>query len=420
VAVDVWGDDGPRRLSEAELRVGAADTMIRERRPIWAQLALPRLSSAEQAWFEGSVDPWDRTEAPRIDTSGVELVLERLGLAAATLDHRERELLDRLPHLYGRGVARVAREVWGRRAYRANDLRFFATVAFHPIEDTDPPSFWTMRMTVGVIRNVVITIRLPDLRWDEESEGFQYAPGEALDVGERFFPVADDLTADDVAEAIGLQQASTARAVSERVAAELRRVERNWRTESRDAGGLRSRGPTDARRVSQMTEQLYRLDRQLSRLLRRLELDGARSDGRSIASDIALRYRFALDELRSLEGNCRLATRAIAQAITTIEQDDRERFHFIAAALASSILVPTLVASIYGANVALPAEGSWRGFIALILFITAFALIGVFSISYALPRESIARMRWLRRRAVRLGAPIVAVTALACGVVAVT
>jgi Mg2+ and Co2+ transporter CorA len=292
-------------------------------------------------------------------------------------------------------------------------------VAFRPIEGADPPSFWTMRMTVGVFRNVVVTVRLPDLRWDDAAEAFEYMPGGPLEVSRRFFPVADDLTADDVAEAIGLQQASTARAVSERVAAQLRNIERTWRHKTGNAEGRRKRGPVDARRVIQMTEQLYRLDRQLSRLLRRFELDGVVGDGRSVASNIALRYRFALDELRSLEGNCRLASQAIRQAIATAEQADRERFEFIAAALASSILVPTLVASIYGANVALPAKDSWRGFIALILFITAFALISVFSISHALPHESVPRMRWLSRRPVRMGASVVAIAALVGGVVAV-
>lgn len=416
VAVVVWDDEGPRRVSETEL----TDGVISGGRPIWVQLAFPRLTAHEQAWFEGSVDPWDPSGAPQLDLSGVVPVLERVGLAPSTLDRHEQALLNRLPNLYGRGVARVAREVWGWRAYDPGDVRFFPTVAFRPIEGSDPPSFWTMRMTVGVIRNVVITIRLPDLRSDDSSEDFVYAPGDALEVSERFFPVADDITADDVAEAIGLQQASTARAVSESIAAELRKIERSWRTGAADAEKQAHGGRGDAKRVSQMTEQLYRLDRQLSRVLRRFELDGLTGGGGSIASDIARRYRFALDELRSVEGNCRLASQAIGEVIATVEQADRERFEFVAAALGSLILVPTLVASIYGANVALPAEDSWSGFIALILFITSFALFGLSWISHALPHNPLTRWRWLRRPPVRYGAPAIALTALAGGVVAVT
>ena len=40
------------------------------------------------------------------------------------------------------------------------------------------------------------------------------------------------------------------------------------------------------------------------------------------------------------------------------------------------ILIPTLVAAVYGANVELPARGSWDGFFALLLFIVAFAAAG--------------------------------------------
>jgi hypothetical protein len=274
-------------------------------------------------------------------------------------------------------------------------------------------------MTVGVIRNVVVSFRLPDLRWDDATECFEYVPGGPLAVARRFFPVADDLSAEDVAEAIGLHQASTARAVSERVAAELRNIERAWRHDVGSADGRRNGDPGDARRVVTMTEHLYQLDRQLARLLRRSDLDRSAHGEGSIAWSIAIRYRYALDELRSLEGNCRLTSQTIDQAIASANQVDRERFHFIAAASASSILVPTLVASIYGANVALPARDSWRGFIALILFIMAFALIGGFAISKAFPHESTTRLRWLGRLPVRIATPILATAAMAGGVVAV-
>ena len=420
VGVVVWDEKGPVHVDEAGLRRGRADAAIRAARPVWVQLALPRLTRGAQSWFEGSVDPWDGTDAPELDWSAADRVLELVGAGPSTLDRHELRLLRRMPQLYGRGVARVVREVWGRNASMPTNLRFFPTVSFRPIERTDPPTFSAVRMTVGVFRNVVVTVRLPDLRWNDASEEFSYTPGDYLDVPARFFPVADDMTVDDVAEAIGLQQASTARAVSERVAATLREIERAWRHDVGSAEGLRNGDPGDARRVTEMTEHLYQLDRQLSRLLRRFELDGSAVDRRSIAWEIAMRYRFALDELRSLEGNCRLTSRAIAQAISNADQADRERFHFVVAVLGSSILVPTLVASIYGANVALPAKDSWRGFIALILFITAFALIGLFWIAKALPQKSVSDHRWLGQFPVRFGSPMIAVAAFAGGVVAVT
>jgi hypothetical protein len=84
---------------------------------------------------------------------------------------------------------------------------------------------------------------------------------------------------------------------------------------------------------------------------------------------MAVRYRFALDELRSLEGNSRLASQAIAHA-------ERERFERVAATLASVFLLPTLFASIYGANVALPAKNNWWGFAVLTATIVVLGLLG--------------------------------------------
>ncbi len=420
VGVMAWVDGQPVPVDESGLRTGSIRKPLTAGRPAWVQLALPRLTALEQSWFEGSVDPWLDAEAPELDWTGVEGVLEGVGLGASALDRHEQRLLDRMPYLYGRGVARVAREVWGSQSRAPAQLRFFPTVAFHPFDGSELPHFWTVRMTVGVIRNIVVTVRLPDLWWNDDAEEFDYTPGGPVEIANRFFPVADDVTAEDVALAIGLQQASTARAVSERVRTELTTIERAWRLE---IGGGTRRGRKkdlgDARRVIEITDHLSQLDRQLARLLRRFELDASRAAGPSISADIAVRYRFALDELRSLEGNCRLASQAISQAIITAEQADRERFHFVAAVLASAILVPTLVASIYGANVALPAKNSWRGFIALMLFITAFALIGLFSISKALPQGSTPDAPWLRRLPVRFGASVIAAAALVGGVLEV-
>ena len=235
-----------------------------------------------------------------------------------------------------------------------------------------------------MIRNVVVSVRLPDLWWNDDSERFDYTPGGPLDIARRFFPSADDLTADDVAEAIGLQQASTARAVSESIRTRLTEIERASRHEV--GGGVRRDRTAkhgNARSVIDMTDTLYQLDRQLERLLRRVELNASDVVGQSSSSDIAVRYRFALDELRSLEGNGRLAS----QAIATAERAEREHFEFVAAIVAAVILVPTLVATIYGANVKLPARDSWAGFAALVgSMIICVVLAGLLARRF-LPRE---------------------------------
>src|SRR5438034_1988622 len=356
VAIVAWVGGRPSQVDEAALQTSALKTTIAAGQPGWVQLAPPGLTPTEQSWFEGSVDPWADVDAPEIDWTRVEPTLDALGIGPSALDLREQPLLERLPHLFGRGVARVVREVWGTHSCAPAQLRFFPTVAFRQMGTPERPRFWTVRMTVGVIRNVVVTVRLPDLYWDHAAKRFDYTPGGPLEVAQRSFPQADDLTPDDIAEAIGLQQASTARAVTELVRTQLTEIERASR-EQLDSGthANRKRQLANASRVIEMTDHLYQLDRQLERLLRRIELDTFDGTGRSISSEMAVRYRFALDELRSLEGNGRLASDAITQAIAGADQAERERFEFVAAVLGSAILAPTLVASVYGANVALPA-----------------------------------------------------------------
>jgi hypothetical protein len=200
-----WNDNQPSRVAPAELQSESIERAVSTGQPIWVQLALPWLSDDQQDWFEGSVDPWQELEEPELDWTEVQGVLDAVGIGPSALDPQERRLLERLPYLYGRGVARVAREVWGARSDAPAQLRFFPTVGFHPkSEKPDAPRFWTVRATVGVIRNVVVTVRLPDLWWNDEGECFDYTAKGPLDVAQRFFPNTDDLTADDVAEAVGL------------------------------------------------------------------------------------------------------------------------------------------------------------------------------------------------------------------------
>jgi hypothetical protein len=367
-----WVDRQPSWIEPQHLQHGHVGELT------WVQLALPWLSPFQQRWFEGSVDPWEDPDPPVIDWSDVDPVLDTVGIGRSKLESHDRELLERLPHLYGRGVARVAREVWGPDAGTDTALRFFPTVAFRPIKGSEPPQFWIVRATVGVIGDIVVTVRLPDLKSSDKRGVFSYQPRGRLEVARRYFPMANDLTADDVAEAIGLQQANTARAVSEVLRTRLTEIERAPRGEPRRK---RRNDLEDAGRIVEMTDTLYQLDRQLERLLRRVELNASDVIGRSGGPDMAVRYRFALDELRSLEGNGRLASQAIAQA-------ERERFERVAATLASVILVPTLFASIYGANVELPARDSWGGFALLTATIVALAVLGLIFIRRVLPRPS--------------------------------
>ena len=129
----VWNDGQRTQLDAADLPSEYVARAAAAAEPIWVQLLLPWLSEDQQAWFEGSVDPWQELEEPELDWTEVRSVLDAVGIGSSALDPYERRLLERLPYLYGRGVARVAREVWGARSNAPAHLRFFPTVAFRPM-----------------------------------------------------------------------------------------------------------------------------------------------------------------------------------------------------------------------------------------------------------------------------------------------
>ena len=59
-----WNDNQPSRVAAAELQSEPIERAVVTGQPIWVQLALPWLSDDQQAWFEGSVDPWQDLEEP--------------------------------------------------------------------------------------------------------------------------------------------------------------------------------------------------------------------------------------------------------------------------------------------------------------------------------------------------------------------
>lgn len=68
-------------------------------------------------------------------------------------------------------------------------------------------------------------------------------------------------------------------------------------------------------------------------------------------------YRYALDEIRGFDDDCDLIREIAIARISQRERAEQDRFQFVAAFLASLILIPTLVAAIYGADVKLPGAG---------------------------------------------------------------
>jgi hypothetical protein len=424
VCATVWLTTGPVVLHptgvEKDVRVlrdAAADGCT-----IWLQLALADLGDDAQAIFEGALDPWSPVPLPIVDWTSLHPVLAAIGLPrpapADTDTARDRKLLFMLPYLYGRGVARVSWEVWGASTPPA-DVRLLLTVGFEPEFDA-LPRFWALRANIAVIRNIAVSVRLPDLlcSGSRAENASTYRPPGRYDLPDRFYPAGPTIHAEDVADAIALHQAATARVVSERVRSDLRDVERRWAPEATSVGAHEpKRAIAERQRVTNVIEVVYQLDRQISRLLRRFGSHG-NGDG-VLPTEVKLRYQFALDELRSLQTDGRLASDAVESAIATREREDHERFQFIAAVLGAAILIPTLVASVYGANVALPAEESSNAFIGLLLFIGAFAGAGLLIISEAWQRRWAPGAGWFRSAAFRIAMAVFALAAFSGGVLEV-
>jgi Mg2+ and Co2+ transporter CorA len=405
---------------------------------MWLELGLPDATELgggawalrASEWFEGSLDAWESMDVPVVDWGPVSPVLHAIGLEAPeTPTHHsasfESRLLEALPHLYARGVGWTAHRI----SADLSAVRLFPTVGFVAKQgNTESPEFWTVRASVGVIRECVITIRLPDLLCAGVAGDPTYRSGmREFELPSRYLPPGPRVTADDFAEAIALHQAATTRAVADRIRGPLREIEQQSlalerRSEARRHEGTPSRkqGVGDDRtetasqalgKVMRMTETVYQLDRQVSRLLRRFGSYG--DSDRLIPQDVKLRYTYALDEIHSLADTARLARDAVTRRMSTEEQETREQFHLIAAILASAILIPGLVAAIYGANVELPADNSWPGFFALLLFVLGFAGLGLWAVNRAWSSDWVL---WLRSQRGRRVTAVLALLALAAAI----
>jgi hypothetical protein len=440
--------------------------LARAEAPLWLQLRLAADESNVdvQRWLEGSLNAWADDPGAALTWQVKadvlhDLVAARPGplepaLEATPLDR----LLGLLPQLYGRGIFRTVKDAFGQGT-PPNGVCLFPTVGFQVAQDKDPeqdaakalapaPVFWALRMSVAVIGNTVLSVRLPDLlcagrevREDDLRESdYQPAP-HLLAIPERFFPSSPD--AAQVAEGIAHHQAATARSASEQLRERLHEVETPPPMAA--TGGEDGTGQITRHRARQlelesrdlvldMSATVDALDRQISRVLRRFGSFGlgsgaivgtsnpgspepsTRSLAKLVPDETSLRYRFALDEIRSLRDDCKRAVEAIIARIANYEQDDRNRFELAGALLASLILAPTLVAGLFGANVAFPGSNQGRGTWALGLAIIAFMALGLLGISFAWTRDWRRFSEWFNHVRLRWIAALVGLAAVAVAV----
>jgi hypothetical protein len=196
-------------------------------------------------------------------------------------------------------------------------------------------------MNVGVIRNIVITVRLEDLLCAGSQAIERYdSLVEAFWVPDRFLPDRGPANGREIAEAIALHQAASARHVSERLRLRLKPIGSPVQDSASQSAGEKDRRSTSEREsIRQIRSTIDQLDRQLARLLRRFGPYGRPEepeDEQLVPPEVKLRYRFALDEISSLRADARWATDAV-------EDRHRERVELALGIFAAIILAPALV-----------------------------------------------------------------------------
>jgi hypothetical protein len=446
IAAMAWLEDEYEPIEDlgTEMGLGRLGEASAAGAPIWLQLGIAKPDYPAPAYLEGSLSVWSGVPTPVIDWRLAKPALDGLRLAAPSPESQSDEdpevsLLRVLPHVWARGIFRARQDLQlPAEAFASPSALLFPTVGFRAPkafeDESDPsvsqpttapeeaaqdsddngsiqiPPFTVIRTNVCSMDNWVVSLRLPDLTCSAHglpTEVPDPSGVKILTIPRRFFPMRKP-TGRDIAEAIAHHQAATARAVSEPLRNLLRAIE-GEEEEEKETGEqtarqrLRSRiappSSADPRHqaednlvlIDQMTEIIYGLDRQLSRLLRRFGSYGFQSTDQPpgeqdiqglIPREGALRNQFALDELRSLRDDCRLVREVIRAEADARERDERDRFEFVAAIVGSAILFPTLIAGIYGANVNLPGPKG-EGFVPLIFFVFFAGLFGFWAVTTA-------------------------------------
>jgi hypothetical protein len=376
---------------------------------VWVEARLDGLErrAEDHEWLGGSLEAWDYIdEVPQPDWNEMHEALSAVGQRAPDDGpikdkNIEAKLLNAIPYLYVQGAFATHRDVcsdvdsddgsnYKPTDNESADIAAFPLVGFYPDasgKDASEASYTMVRTMVGLVDGAVVTVRLPDVLEAESGEGVAQTSSdtEKLFIPNRFLPLLDHPNGLDVATAIGIHQATTARSVAKEIARQLSTIEklaeklnalreddrRRGKTRRREAksdADLRKRVIRARAQLGVLSETTHQIDQQLARIMRRfggsLE-DAQRREGdeeRLVPDEVRLRYKFALDDVRQLRDDCKIATERVVQALTRYDQDKRERFQLIAAVLASIVLIPTLFASLFGVNFVVPAKDEPSGF----------------------------------------------------------
>jgi CorA-like Mg2+ transporter protein len=396
---------------------------VHDHYPVWIETYLDGLDTDTRKWFEGRYEVWETMDNPVVEWDAMAAVLASVDLWPEGDTRSDRgeardRLLRSIPYVFTRGSFGTIRDALsGNGTIEAlvdggpKKLTAFATVGFNPCDDggdSGDHAYIAIRTVVAVIDWVVITMRLPDFACTARSDANAGQPLEAserLMIPMRFLPLQRIPSPREVAEAIGIHQATTARAVAWQIRKQLNGGEAlarqlnppKTKKTKKERAAETARRPQMHEEVIQATgtaEELadvaLQLDRHIAQVLRRF---GERSSGapepvRDLApEEVRHRYRFSLEEIQQLHKDCRHSSQVMQQALAIYEESRRARFQFIAALLASIVLIPTLIASIFGVNLGVPAQESNDAFYAFLVTIFLLMVTGGTALGMAQARD---------------------------------
>jgi hypothetical protein len=388
---------------------------------VWIEAHLDGLDESTRIWFSGWCDVWEEIEAPDVDWEPMKRPLARVGLEPPATDPADdsprQRLLRATPYVFSRGMQGTVRDlhaVDGGNAGAAAGPRFtlFPAIGFWDLgksddEPLDCPRYLVLRTAVSAIDRVALTVRMPDSECVERPSIDRQVEGRPLDLTlpRRYLPLWNCPSGREIAEGIGVHQAATIRAAAERVDCSLESSERNARrlrgslsdaeaakADSRRRPFRQTPEPTEmsgaeraanrdalifaATETDHEAEIVRQLDRRISRLLRRLGAKVEDPDGRIAAlvpAAVDGGYSHAHEMVRRLHKDYRETTHVIAETLSEYRQGQRDRFQLTAAMLATIVLVPTLIASIFGVNFATPNDENGAAFV---LFLVVILMLG--------------------------------------------
>lgn len=406
--VNIWREDerGFRVLkpvqggSLCESQLDAIEKANEAGQPVWVEV---ELSNPWPDWY-GS---WEEFDRPEVDWDAATPLFARLDVKlpeAVTPGNGQlaTEVLRILPFVYELGAARAFAEVLA--PCKSERARAFPAAGFEVSPPDSSPDqrfpadesfrFRAVRLNVASADNLVFTLRqhrrvgrVSELTIQVKGGGTGPPP---LQVPVRYLPNARRVEANDLVDGIALYLGATCEWIAESVENNLAEVERNFfddiveKAPAQLAREGEASGHLEAafQQLNDLGDVMRKVERELAMILQRAPASGAGSRGPEATAAVEPRYEAALKKVESLQMQLRLAGETMASALTTqqfvlaekhrrIAEGQRfegEKLQRTGTLLASVVLVPGLVAAVYGANLPVPGRDNAQGVTAMVLF----------------------------------------------------